>query len=128
MFSPLKQWGCGPGKKVGIIGLGGLGHYGVLFAKAMGADKVIAISRKENKRQQALQLGADDYLATDEQPGWYKKYYGELDLLISTVASSKVCQLFVLVLVPQLTLVVPHERIFNNDATAGNFSSCWQSR
>ncbi|KAH8652283.1 zinc-binding dehydrogenase [Xylariales sp. PMI_506] len=89
MFSPLKQWGCGPGKKVGIIGLGGLGHYGVLFAKAMGADKVIAISRKKSKRDQALALGADDYLATDEEKGWFKKYYGQLDLLISTVASSK---------------------------------------
>ncbi|ETS77319.1 hypothetical protein PFICI_11193 [Pestalotiopsis fici W106-1] len=90
MFSPLKLWGCGPGKKVGIIGLGGLGHYGVLFAKAMGADQVIAISRRESKRQQALQLGADDYLATEEgDKGWFKKYYGQLDLLISTVASSK---------------------------------------
>lgn len=91
MFSPLKRWGCGPGKKVGIIGLGGLGHYGVLFAKALGADQVIAISRRESKRQQALQLGADDYLATEEgDKGWFKKYYGQLDLLISTVASSKV--------------------------------------
>jgi alcohol dehydrogenase (NADP+) len=90
MYSPLKQWGCGPGKKVGIIGLGGLGHYGVLFAKAMGADTVIAISRKSNKRQQALDLGADDYLATDEETGWYKKYYSQLDLLISTVTSSRV--------------------------------------
>ncbi|KAK9425311.1 putative Enoyl reductase (ER) domain-containing protein [Seiridium unicorne] len=89
MFSPLKQWECGPGKQVGIIGLGGLGHYGVLFAKAMGADTVIAISRREKKRQQALQLGADDYLATEEDKGWFKKYYGQLDLLISTVASSQ---------------------------------------
>lgn len=90
MFSPLKQWGCGPGKKVGIIGLGGLGHYGVLFARAMGADQVIAISRREGKRAQALQLGADDYLATEDGgKGWFKKYYGQLDLLISTVASSR---------------------------------------
>lgn len=91
MFSPLKQWGCGPGKAVGIIGLGGLGHWGVLFARAMGADKVIAISRRENKRAQALELGADDYLATEEGgKGWFKKWYGQLDLLISTVASSQV--------------------------------------
>ncbi|KAK8079302.1 zinc-binding dehydrogenase [Apiospora phragmitis] len=109
MYSPLKRWlgfhpttpptsGSGgdsgsssaKGKKVGIIGLGGLGHYGVLFARAMGADLVLAISRKEAKREEALRLGAHDYLASEEGgKGWFKKYYGQLDLLISTVASAK---------------------------------------
>lgn len=92
MYSPLKRYGVGPGKKVGIVGLGGLGHYGVLWAKAMGADTVVALSRRGNKREEALRMGADDYLATDEDKGWYKKYYGQLDLIISTVASSKVSQ------------------------------------
>lgn len=90
MYSPLKQNGCGPGKKVGIVGLGGLGHYGVVLAKAMGADKVIAISRRSSKRDEALAMGADDYLASDEDKDWVKKYRGSLDLVISTVASSKV--------------------------------------
>ncbi|KAL9586450.1 MAG: hypothetical protein Q9203_003853 [Teloschistes exilis] len=54
LYSPLKRNGCGPGKKVGIIGLGGLGHFGVLYAKALGADRVVAISRKEEKREDAL--------------------------------------------------------------------------
>ncbi|ORY71040.1 zinc-binding dehydrogenase [Pseudomassariella vexata] len=89
MYSPLKRFGCGPGKLVGIVGLGGLGHYGVLLAKAMGADKVVAISRKASKRDEALKLGAGDYLATDDDVGWYKKYYNKLDLIVSTVASSK---------------------------------------
>ena len=50
VYSPLKNNGCGPGKKVGIIGVGGLGHFGILFAKALGADKVVGISRHNNKR------------------------------------------------------------------------------
>lgn len=45
VYSPLKNNGCGPGKKVGIVGVGGLGHFGVMFAKALGADKVVGISR-----------------------------------------------------------------------------------
>lgn len=49
LYSPLKHNGCCPGKRVGIIGVGGLGHFGVMFAKAMGADKVVAISRKTAK-------------------------------------------------------------------------------
>lgn len=56
LYSPLKRNGCGPGKKVGIIGLGGLGHFGVLYAKALGADRVVAISRKEEKREDALKV------------------------------------------------------------------------
>ena len=59
LYSPLVANGCGPGKKVGIVGLGGLGHFGVMFAKALGADKVVAISRKASKREDALALGAD---------------------------------------------------------------------
>ncbi|KAK7953044.1 hypothetical protein PG988_013738 [Apiospora saccharicola] len=66
MYSPLKRWldftpggsGSAKGKKVGIIGLGGLGHYGVLFARAMGADLVLAVSRKEAKRDEALRTVA----------------------------------------------------------------------
>lgn len=88
-YSPLKQHGCGPGKSVGIIGVGGLGHFGILFAKALGADRVVAISRKGNKREEALKLGADAYIATDEDPEWATKNASSLDLIISTVSSSK---------------------------------------
>lgn len=88
MYSPLRQHGCGPGKSVGIIGIGGLGHFGVLFAKALGADRVVAISRKSDKKEDALKLGADDFIATDEDEDWATKHAQSLNLIISTVASS----------------------------------------
>jgi D-arabinose 1-dehydrogenase-like Zn-dependent alcohol dehydrogenase len=75
VYSPLKRNGCGPGKNVGIVGVGGLGHFGVLFAKALGADKVVGISRKNSKRDDVLKLGADEYIATDEDKDWHKTHY-----------------------------------------------------
>ncbi|KAF9883263.1 hypothetical protein FE257_003819 [Aspergillus nanangensis] len=88
-YSPLRHHGCGPGKSVGIIGIGGLGHYGIMFAKALGADRVVAISRKANKKEDALKLGADAYIATDEDADWAKNNSRSLDMIISTVSSSK---------------------------------------
>ncbi|KAI0100571.1 zinc-binding dehydrogenase [Nemania sp. FL0031] len=89
VFSPLKRNGCGPGKTVGIVGIGGLGHFGVLFAKALGADKVIAVSRKASKRDEALALGADQYIATDDDEDWAAKNSRTVDLIINTVSSAK---------------------------------------
>jgi len=89
-YSPLRHNGCGPGKRVGIIGLGGLGHFAILWAKALGADKVLAISRKRSKKADALSLGADTYIATDDDPEWGKHNVRSLDIIISTVSSSKV--------------------------------------
>ena len=91
VYTPLKEYGCAPGKSVGVIGVGGLGHFAVLFAKALGADKVVAVSRKANKRDDALKLGADVYIATDDDKDWQKEHSRSLDLIISTVSSSKVC-------------------------------------
>jgi alcohol dehydrogenase (NADP+) len=90
IYSPLKHSGCGPGKRVGIIGIGGIGHFGILFAKAMGAEKVFAISRKANKREDALNMGADVYISTDDEPEWAEKYARNMDLIVSTVSSAKV--------------------------------------
>ncbi|KAI4283124.1 MAG: hypothetical protein L6R38_002388 [Xanthoria sp. 2 TBL-2021] len=87
LYSPLKRNGCGPGKKVGIIGIGGLGHFGILYAKALGADKIVAISRKANKKDDALKLGADEYISTDEDSKWAEHHAKSVDLLISTVSS-----------------------------------------
>ena len=70
VYSPLVRNGCGPGKTVGIVGVGGLGHFGVLFAKALGADRVVGISRKNDKRDDVLKLGADKYIATGEDKDW----------------------------------------------------------
>ncbi|KAJ5335588.1 hypothetical protein N7452_007991 [Penicillium brevicompactum] len=88
-YSPLRQNGCGPGKSVGIVGVGGLGHFGILFAKALGADRVVAISRKSDKKEDALKLGADDFIATGEDKDWETKHASSLDLIISTASSSK---------------------------------------
>ncbi|RAK72267.1 NAD(P)-dependent alcohol dehydrogenase [Aspergillus fijiensis CBS 313.89] len=88
-YAPLRQNGCGPGKKVAVIGVGGIGHYAIQFAKALGAEKVVAISRRGDKREDALALGADVYIATAEDPDWAKKNARSLDLIISTVSSSK---------------------------------------
>lgn len=89
LYSPLKNNGCGPGKKVGIIGVGGLGHFGVLFAKALGADKVVGISRNADKRDDVLKMGADEYIATSEEKEWAKYNARSLDLIICTVSSPK---------------------------------------
>lgn len=87
VYSPLKANGCGPGKRVGIVGVGGLGHFGVLFAKALGADKVVGISRKAGKREEVLGLGADKYIATDDDENWAQENALSLDLIICTVSS-----------------------------------------
>jgi alcohol dehydrogenase (NADP+) len=91
-YSPLKHYGAGPGKKVGVVGLGGLGQFAILWAKALGADEIVAISRKKNKAGDALRLGADAYIATDEDKDGFKKHVRSLDIVISTISSSKVSQ------------------------------------
>lgn len=85
VYSPLKRFGAGPGKKVGIVGIGGLGHYGVLFAKALGAE-VWAISRTRSKEADAKKMGADGFLATSEK-GWNEPHKMTFDLIINTATS-----------------------------------------
>lgn len=80
VYSPLKRNGCGPGKKVGIVGIGGIGHMGILLAKAMGAE-VYAISRSHAKEETSKQLGADHYIATEDE-GWETKYFDTLDFMV----------------------------------------------
>lgn len=69
-FSPLKRAGCGPGKKVAVLGIGGLGHFGILWAKALGAE-VWALSHSKNKKDDALKLGADHFVYTGEKD-WFQ--------------------------------------------------------
>ena len=88
VYTPLRDNECGPGKSVGIVGAGGLGHFAILFAKALGADKVVGISRKASKKADALALGADQYIATEDDTQWHLKNAASLDLIISTVSSS----------------------------------------
>lgn len=85
-WTPLKRWGAGPGKHVAVVGLGGLGHMAVKFAHAMGAE-VTVISRSEAKKDDALALGADDYLATAD-PSVLKDNRRRFDLIVNTVSAS----------------------------------------
>ncbi|KAF1959147.1 alcohol dehydrogenase-like protein [Byssothecium circinans] len=87
VYSPLKRHGAGPGKKVRIVGFGGLGHFGVLFAHHLGCDKVVVISRRRNKEKDALAMGATDFIATSEDEKWEEKHSRSLDLIVSTVSS-----------------------------------------
>ncbi|KAI0652465.1 GroES-like protein [Trametes meyenii] len=82
-FHPLRANGCGPGKKVGVIGIGGVGHYAILFAKAMGAE-VYAFTRGAGKADDARRMGADHVIDTTV-PGFWKPYGFTLDIIISTV-------------------------------------------
>jgi alcohol dehydrogenase (NADP+) len=88
-FAPLKKNGAGPGKKVGIVGVGGLGHFGIMAAKALGCSKIVAISRSSTKKADAMTMGADHFIATDEDKDWAKKNRNSLDLVVSTVSSPK---------------------------------------
>jgi uncharacterized zinc-type alcohol dehydrogenase-like protein len=85
-YSPLRYWNAGPGKKVGIVGIGGLGHMGVKLAHAMGAHTV-AFTTSENKRQDALDLGADEVIVS-RNPDEMAAHNGSFDLILNTVAVS----------------------------------------
>lgn len=86
-YSPLVRNGCGPGKKVGVVGLGGIGHFGVMFAKALGAE-VWAISRSRSKEADAKAMGADGLIATQEE-GWNLPHEMTFDLIVNTANSSE---------------------------------------
>lgn len=88
VYSPLKRNGAGPGKKVGIVGVGGLGHFGVMFAAALGSDEVVAISRSSTKKADALKMGATKFIATNEDENWAKTHSRSLDLIVSTVSDA----------------------------------------
>ncbi|WP_112817029.1 NAD(P)-dependent alcohol dehydrogenase [Ensifer sp.] len=85
LYSPLRHWKAGPGKKVAIVGMGGLGHMGVKLAHAMGAD-VTVLSQTLSKKEDGLKLGADHYYATND-PETFKALQGQFDLIICTVAA-----------------------------------------
>ncbi|KAL8664067.1 MAG: hypothetical protein Q9202_003359 [Teloschistes flavicans] len=89
VYEPLKEHDVGPKTRVGVIGLGGLGHLGVSFAKAMGCQRVTAFSRRMTKRDDALKLGADEYVATAEQGDWAQGHTSTLDLIICTVSDRR---------------------------------------
>ncbi|PKT67529.1 alcohol dehydrogenase [Streptomyces populi] len=84
-YSPLKHWNAGPGKKVAVLGMGGLGHMGVKIAHALGAE-VTVLSQSLRKKDDGLKLGADHYHATSD-PETFKALRGTFDLILSTVSA-----------------------------------------
>ncbi|CAN5857383.1 NAD(P)-dependent alcohol dehydrogenase [soil metagenome] len=86
LWSPLKHWKAGPGTKVAVIGLGGLGHMGVKLAVALGAE-VTVLSQSLKKMEDGLRLGASEYYATSD-PETFKKLAGQFDLILNTVSAN----------------------------------------
>ena len=84
-YSPLKFWGVGPGKKVGIVGLGGLGHLGLKFAHAFGAH-VVQYTTSESKIADAKKLGADEVIISKDKDAM-AKHAGTFDFILDTVSA-----------------------------------------
>lgn len=84
-YSPLKHWNAGPGKNVGIVGIGGLGHMGIKIAKAMGAH-VVAFTTSESKFKEAQRLGADEVVLSSD-PEQMNKFRGKLHFILDAVSA-----------------------------------------
>ena len=84
-YSPLRHWNAGPGKKVGVVGIGGLGHMGLKIAHAMGAH-VVVFTTSESKREEALKLGADE-VVNSREAGQMQAHAGSFDFILDTVAA-----------------------------------------
>jgi uncharacterized zinc-type alcohol dehydrogenase-like protein len=84
-YSPLRHWKVGPGHKVGVVGIGGLGHMGIKLARAMGAH-VVAFTTSESKRDAARALGAHEVVVSRNR-GEMKAHAASLDFILNTVAA-----------------------------------------
>lgn len=84
-YSPLRYWNAGPGKKIAIVGMGGLGHMAVKLGHAMGAE-VTVLSRTLSKKDEGMKLGADHYYATEDLET-FEQLSGSFDLIINTVSA-----------------------------------------
>lgn len=82
-YSPLVRAGCGPGKKVAILGIGGLGHFGILFAAALGAE-TYAISHSPHKAEDAKRLGAKEFICTKTNKDWAKPWAFTFEFILNT--------------------------------------------
>jgi uncharacterized zinc-type alcohol dehydrogenase-like protein len=104
LYSPLKHWNAGPNKKVGIVGLGGLGHMGVKFAHAFGAHTVL-FTTSPSKIEDGKRLGADEVIVSKDD-AQMKKHTRSFDLIVSTVAVSHNLDPFLSLLKRDGTLVL----------------------
>ncbi len=103
-WSPLRHWGAGPGKKVGVVGIGGLGHMGVKLAHALGAE-VVAFTTSESKRQDAKDLGADQVVVS-RNPDEMAAHLRSFDLILNTVAAPHDLDAFLVLLKRDGAMVV----------------------
>jgi alcohol dehydrogenase (NADP+) len=104
LYSPLRHWGAGPGKKVGIVGLGGLGHMGVKFAHAFGAHTVL-FTTSPSKIEDGKRLGADEVVISKNEDEM-TKHTRSFDLIVNTVAASHNLDPFISLLKRDGTLVL----------------------
>ena len=104
LYSPLKHWQAGPGKKVGIIGLGGLGHMGLKFAKALGAHTTV-FSHSPSKESDARNMGADDFVVTND-PTTLAALPANFDLILNTVSADLNLEEYLRLLKIDATLVI----------------------
>jgi len=104
VYAPMKNHGVRPSSRVGVVGIGGLGHLGIQFAKTFGAE-VTALSTSKDKEAEALKMGADHFVNTRDM-GALKKIAGSFDLLLSTVSADQDWQAFVNSLRPKGTLCI----------------------
>ena len=103
-YSPMRRWGVGKGKKVGVVGLGGLGHMGVKLARAFGAH-VVVFTTSPRKREDALRLGAHEVVVSrnaDEM----KKQVGSFEFILDTIAAEHDINAYLNLLAHDSTLVL----------------------
>jgi uncharacterized zinc-type alcohol dehydrogenase-like protein len=103
-YSPLRQWNCKPGDRVGVVGLGGLGHMAVKLAASMGAE-VTMLSTSKAKEADAKRLGARGFALTSEE-STFKKLGGSFDLVIDTISAQHDYNAYLGLLRPMGTMVV----------------------
>jgi uncharacterized zinc-type alcohol dehydrogenase-like protein len=103
-FSALRHWAVRSDSRVGVVGIGGLGHLAIKLAAAMGAD-VTALSTSETKRDDALRLGATDFITT-RNPEAFARHAGRFDLVLNTVSASLDLDAYLGLLARDATLVM----------------------
>lgn len=104
-YSPLRHWKVGPGQKVGVVGLGGLGHMAVKFAHSFGAS-VTVFTRSLNKKEDALKLGASEVVITTDSAALLIQHAKKFDFIIDTVSAAHDLNLYLQLLKREGTMVL----------------------
>jgi len=118
-YSPLRHWKVGPGQKVGVVGLGGLGHMGIKLAHAMGAH-VVLFTTSPNKREDGLRLGADEVVVSKNAEEM-ARHENSFDFILNTVAAPHSLDAFLVLLKREGTMTLvgapatphPSPQVFN---------------